>query len=1287
MYSSQHSSEHSSQYSSQSIGITCSPSESLFYSSVNQTALLLAELFTSLSYKVTLLDYKNSDTVWWSDFPRTSNVETSNLYQAKGLDWIIDIDGRIASDTRKMVAKQSIIFMRTFLQFAEMEATVYIDAAYTPRDMNGVHEIWCWDILNPVETIPSIQTMFPCPIRRVPFIWSSSVASHYSDGKSYTTFNKSWTVHVAEKNTTNSSSCILPLTAIRELVTKKHIDAVYKLYNMDHIKDNRFFKENVELNIEMSTLPIEILPKTPYYEWLTTDKQILFSHSRFTHLRIGLLNAVWMGIPVVHNSSILRDLHPALARLFYKGNDIKEMVNVFTTFTKHSSEWYKYVNGVQYTILSKYGIVAKKEEWATVCKDAFSGNLTVLEHTVLEKQSLDCITVAFEDMWPGFNYNSNFIMDALRHEQPTVTLQGVKYDINLKPNLLIFGPYTQKWKSVPESIPKVFFSAENWPEVYDLSVKLYITSSSVENEKYMRIPTWMTFVDWFSNATTLPEACEDNPIRLPVHFAMKPHPIPFRDRTKFCGFVVTNPMCQLRNDTFHKVHNYKHVNSGGALFNNIGGQLSLKYPGGGCGDISKHHFFAEHRFTISFENSQAAGYVTEKLLHSKMAGCVPLYWGDVHAGDVNASDFAPNSFINLSAITNSDTVVEVIKKLEANPIMCSAIAATPLLNQEKKEKALRSISMMSKKLFEIMGLKQDNACLNAKQDNAKQLDVHLTSIEKTYVINLDTRPDRWENLMKAEPYLSHVVTREAAVNGRQLTMTQEIYDMFNKNQFQWKKSIIGCNLSHISVWSQIAKQESGKYFLVLEDDVRFTKGWQEKWNTYVKYIPEDADLLYLGGVLPPNKPALPIVTAEYNEYWSYIKPNTLFSNTPISLFHFCAYSYILTRRGAQKLIDHVYNSDTKSFTVSDHLLGHPSVGLVKYFTNPLLSYCFQEEDPAYIQSQFNDLHRKDNFDSDLWNNTDCFSEEELKPFVNVYVHEIVEEQEIQKVEQEKQVEQEIQVTPLRVYYMPADGDTTFCLYEKTWLEDMFQQPIDFISIYTSEILNNSWYLVQRPHIDKLSVFFKALESRGMTFKAIHVSDEFLQDPIHFYDNSNCKAVVRMYLRGDVPDSPRIITIPLGYHHKYTGTSKSWKERELVWSFHGTNWFNRQEHLEKLVQYIPFSCNLQPSWNHPTATKEKHYISHMANSKFCPVMRGQNVETFRIYEALESNTLPFTFTKNEYSSWIDDRINLSSLYDWTDPQCIGKISENEGENIRETVMKRWESWKQCIRESIAKYNLL
>ena len=894
------------------VGISYRPNDPLFYSGLNQTSLLLVELFTLLEVDVVLVDSSNSDTKWWPDYPM--RVSTANLYETKQLDLLIDIDGLIHPDARDAASQKTIVFLRTFLQFTEMDASVYIETPYVARSMKNVHEIWCWDLLNPEKTIPSIQTLFPCPIRRVPFIWSPTVADHYSKSQSAvsTATQTTWRVHVAEKNKENTSSSIIPLVAIKELCHKKVLDATYLIHNMDVIKDNRFLKENVLDNIESAKLPLEMAPKEPFHSWLT-DHSILFSHSRFTPLRIGLLNAVWMGLPVIHNSPVLRDLHPTLRKMFYVGNEISGICTAFSTFVGAPGSFCTALPDIRSSILAHYNIFAHREEWKVIIDQTF-----VTPTSVCAPLSIDQLIVSFSDMWPGFNYDSNFITDALRNHLGK-PVRGCMYDPSVSPHLILCGPYSESWKNITSSAPKVFFTAEHWtaPSGFDL----YLTSSREEDEKHFRLPVWMTFIDWFSGSTTLPIHTDDNPIRLPVHFATTPHPIGYDERNAFCGFVVTNPICTFRNETFHAVNAYKPVDSGGALYNNIGGPLALKYPGGGCGDLSKHAFFTGHRFSISFENAQVPGYITEKVLHAKMAGCVPIYWGDANTD----TDFAPNSFLNLSALTNPDKVVDVIKKLEANPAMCSAIASTPILDATKKEKALGLLTRMCQRLVSLVSA--DKTPTAHVAPTIVPLDTKIEGIEKTYVINLDTRPDRWKKLMDAEPYLESLVERVPGVNGKTLEMNPLIYKLFDKNEFQWKKSIIGCNMSHISVWSKIAVATEGNYFLVLEDDVRFQKGWMDQWKQYMAHIPVDADLLYLGGVLPPNKSALPLASQKYNDYWSFIQPNTLFSPVPVPVFHFCAYSYILTRAGAQKLMAYMFESEKKSFTVSDHLLGHPSVGL------------------------------------------------------------------------------------------------------------------------------------------------------------------------------------------------------------------------------------------------------------------------------------------------------------------------------------------------------------------------
>jgi len=1246
------------------IGISFRPSLDLFYSGFNQTALLFSELFTTLGYDVVMIDVSNSDGK--CTVPKV--LETENLYQVRGLDLLLDVDGLISAEDRVKVAHTTIVFLRTFVQFAEMDSSVYIETRYVRRSFEHVREIWCWDLLNPENTLPSIQTLFPCPLRTVPFIWSPVVAQHFL-GEHGTSFRKGckWTVHVAEKNVENTSSSILPLVAIRELCLSQVLDAQYLIHNMEAIKDNKFLKENVLDNIQSGQLPLEMVPKQPFHEWLGGENVVLFSHSRFVPLRIGLLNALWMGFPLVHNSLVLKDLHPVLGDLYYKGNDIRQISEAFSYLNSKPGLVYSASAEIRYAMMESFSIQTKQDAWKERMTAVFSfvpslpslpsvspiisAPIMSSPSRLTKSVSNDAVlTVAFSDMWPGFNYDSNFIMDALRHELGSRTIRGMLYDSAVVPHVVIFGPYSESWKSIPSSIPKVYFSAENWAIPNDPSIQLYLTSSRVENDSFLRIPTWMTFIDWFSGNTQLPSDSTDNPIRLPLHFATTPHPIPFSIRNSFCGFVVSNPICSFRNQVFDVVNQYKRVDSGGALYNNIGGQLSLKYPGGGCGDISKHHFFTEHQFTISFENSQAPGYITEKLLHSKMAGCVPLYWGD----SMTDADFAPNSFINLSNTTDPQTVLAVLKKLELNPDMCARIAATPILDTARVDKARTIMSKMSDKLLRIMGL------------------ASIKGIEKTYVINLDTRPDRWAKLMEAEPYLEPLVERVPGVNGKTLEMNPFVFHLFNQNEFQWKKSIIGCNLSHISVWNRIASAEKEGYYLVLEDDVRFQKDWLHSWKESLKVIPADADLLYLGGVLPPNKAALPLASKRYNEHWSFIQPNTFFSPVPVPVFHFCAYSYILTRAGAQKIMAYLNDSEKKSFTVSDHLLGHPSVGLTKYFADPLLSYCFQEDDPVYVSSQFNDLHREDKFDSDIWNNKECFTDEELAPFRNPVAKPVVEP----LVNSVVIPESEPKASTLRLHYAPSS--TPYQLYEKTWLEDMFQCPIEFIPLENVSLGHNTWFIAQRPHLDKLLTIFQQLEANQIPFHVIHVSDEFGTDDLSFYSMSMCKSVLRNYIRPDFNGLPHVHTIPLGYHHKPTSV-KTFNERELVWSFHGTDWFERSKQLEGFTAYVPYSCNLQPHWNHPTATKEKTYLTLLGNSKFCPILKGQHAETFRLYEALEAGTLPLTtITDTVYLEWVDSHMGLSSMYDWTNPVAV-LSGPPLSEQVRLEVQKRWFNWKKKVQE--------
>ena len=515
--------------------------------------------------------------------------------------------------------------------------------------------------------------------------------------------------------------------------------------------------------------------------------------------------------------------------------------------------------------------------------------------------------------------------------------------------------------------------------------------------------------------------------------------------------------------------------------------------------------------------------------------------------------------------------------------------------------------------------------------------------------------------MKAEPYLENNVERISAVNGKSLKLNNFIYKLFKNNKFHWKKSVIGCFLSHLTTWTKIMN-EPGEYFLVLEDDVRFNKDWITTWNKASKNIPMGAELLYLGGVLPPNKVALPSCLEEVNNFWSQIKPNNYFSpNIPVPIFHFCAYSYIISKTGVQKLLSFLSQSEFP-INEADHFIGHPLVGLKKYIINPLLSYCFQDEDSTYINSQFNDLKQTNNFDSDIWNNTECFTDEELYTFSNPNI--------------------------TTFYYF--GNETQFSIFENNWIKDIFQTDIEYKPLSSHSILipNNSWIILQRPHIDTLIKYLDLLQSHNINFKILHLSDETLQDNISFYSYPNCKAVIRNYVRSDIPILDHIITIPLGFHHK-ADTNPIFNDRIIGWSFHGTNWFNRKELLKPLCDITPYHCHFTDYWNDPKQTSENAYLGRLTNSKFCPILRGNNIETFRLYEALEAGTIPIyvrTEGDDEFWKFISKKLGLVYLTSWENAVEFIKTllsDTNRAEIYRQELITCWTSWKNEIKILIQK----
>lgn len=154
------------------------------------------------------------------------------------------------------------------------------------------------------------------------------------------------------------------------------------------------------------------------------------------------------------------------------------------------------------------------------------------------------------------------------------------------------------------------------------------------------------------------------------------------------------------------------------------------------------------------------------------------------------------------------------------------------------------------------------------------------------VINLKRRADRWAAWTKeAERVGITNYTRWEAVDGSRLTLTTDIQNLFRNNDFNMRKGVVGCALSHMNIWLNIV-ENNVPALIIFEDDARFN----EPFN--VPDLPFGWDLFYFGGpalkgIYPPGIP---------------INDTIIIPKLPQDLY-FTAIGYMISYKGANKLLE------------------------------------------------------------------------------------------------------------------------------------------------------------------------------------------------------------------------------------------------------------------------------------------------------------------------------------------------------------------------------------------------
>jgi len=193
----------------------------------------------------------------------------------------------------------------------------------------------------------------------------------------------------------------------------------------------------------------------------------------------------------------------------------------------------------------------------------------------------------------------------------------------------------------------------------------------------------------------------------------------------------------------------------------------------------------------------------------------------------------------------------------------------------------------------------------------------------TYYVNLDRRPDRKELFKKVMRDISMPITRFSAVDGYVLEMTPQMYHLFDKNDYNYRKGIVGCALSHIRIWikhyyDEISKQRD--FLMVMEDDLYFAQDvLPSKFEDIVEESLEHmdkkgVDLLFLQYTpRNPNSISKEIVYKHVNAQQAL---QFSFGGTGC---------YIITKKGIEKMLEFINKNsmtnaiDTVMQKSADHL--------------------------------------------------------------------------------------------------------------------------------------------------------------------------------------------------------------------------------------------------------------------------------------------------------------------------------------------------------------------------------
>jgi len=186
--------------------------------------------------------------------------------------------------------------------------------------------------------------------------------------------------------------------------------------------------------------------------------------------------------------------------------------------------------------------------------------------------------------------------------------------------------------------------------------------------------------------------------------------------------------------------------------------------------------------------------------------------------------------------------------------------------------------------------------LNNEEQFTKTVRIKEDFKIENYVINLDRRPDRLESFLKNAPIN---FKRFSAIDGKKLKPSRQLQKLFENNDYNMRKGMVGCALSHIKLWIQLLNSDKDAY-LIVEDDIEFLPEFTQRLDKVISSLKSinEIELIYVGHHLRQNFLAGCYDSGDITiEKWS--------SEDSLRKSLGGTGGYIITRKGAEKLLERI----------------------------------------------------------------------------------------------------------------------------------------------------------------------------------------------------------------------------------------------------------------------------------------------------------------------------------------------------------------------------------------------